>query len=255
MVVPGTRTLEEVFDEPSGSLGPQLAERLPLTVRPPVRRRVLQGLVLLCLVPRVFAAARSDILCFDTVSYFECARYLERGEFGAAFHWLGINLYPMILMWLNRIPSPYDLFTWGKVFSVAMSTLAVLPLYGWVRRQVDEPTAIISSMLYAIHPVIIWNSPLVIRDPLFWFLMLMVLYAGWRAVMEIRLALFLICGLLLATAIHVRSEGWLLVVPLVLWPVFRLRHVPGWRIRLCIGGITALACIPLLIVVLNALFC
>lgn len=213
---------------------------------------VLAGLVLLCLVPRVYAAVEQDILCFDTVSYLQSARCLERGDATGAFKWMGINLYPLILTWLHRLP--LDWFVAGKVFSVAMATLAVLPLYGWARRQFNEPTAILSGLLYAVHPLLIWDSPLVIRDPLFWFLFCGVLYVGWRAVTEVRLGLFLIQGLLLTMAIHVRSEGWLLLVPWLSWLTFRLPHVAGRRIRLGAGGAVSLAVIPLTIVLLNGLF-
>ena len=82
-------------------------------------------------------------------------------------------------------------------------------------------------------------SPLTIRDPMFWFLFLLTLYWGWRAVVEVRIGLFCAAGIACALAIHTRTEGLLLLAPLGLWVMFRWPAVAGCRLRLVLGGLLA----------------
>ena len=46
-----------------------------------------------------------------------------------------------------------------------MSSLTVLPLFGWTRRQFDDRLATIACLLYAVHPKLIEWSPELVRDP------------------------------------------------------------------------------------------
>ena len=132
-----------------------------------------------------------------------------------------------------------------------MSALAVGPLFGWVRRQFSEQVAILACLLYAVHPKLVFYAPLILRDPTFWFLFNLSLYLTWRAVIEIRLWLFLAAGVTLSLAIHTRSEGWLLLGPLVIWAAWRLPAVAGLRGRLVAGAAICLAVIPLFVVLAN----
>jgi len=129
----------------------------------------------------------------------------------------------------------------------------VLPLFGWIRRQFDDRVALVACVLYALHPKLTTTSPLIIRDPTFWFLMNLTIYLAWRSVVEVRCRMFVAAGVALALAIHTRTEGWLLPVPLLLWSAFRLPAVKGRRIRLVVGVMLCLAMIPGYLGLMNAL--
>ncbi|HUT10690.1 MAG TPA: glycosyltransferase family 39 protein [Thermoguttaceae bacterium] len=215
------------------------------------RRRVLLALlVLVCLVPRVWAALRWNILWADTVTYLEATESLERGDLESAFSVLGLNVYPIILLWLRRLD--VDWTAAGEWWSVAMATLAVLPLFGWVRRQFDDRVAAVACLLYALHPKLVAFSPLIIRDPTFWFLFHLTLYLAWRAAVEIRWRLFLAAGAALTLAVHTRSAGWVLLVPVILWPALRVPSAAGRRRRLVLGTMVCVAAIPVSVAVVNA---
>ena len=55
--------------------------------------------------------------------------------------------------------------------------------------------ALAACLCYAFQGKLVANSPLIIRDPTFWFLMALTFYAMWRAVVGIRLGWFLATGL------------------------------------------------------------
>ena len=122
-----------------------------------------------------------------------------------------------------------------------------------VRRQFGERVAILACLLYALHPRLILYSPLILRDPTFWFCFLLALYLQWRAVTELRWWLFLTAGAATLLAIHTRSEGWLLVLPLATWGARRLWVLSTGRLRwrLLGGAFACLAVIPLSTVLVN----
>lgn len=89
-----------------------------------------------------------------------------------------LNIFPVVLLMLHRLG--FDWQTAGEVWNVAMSTAAVLPLVGWIRRQFDQRVAYAAGFLYATHARLIERSPEVIRDPTFWFLFLLTIYCSSR---------------------------------------------------------------------------
>ena len=172
-------------------------------------------LLLLCLVPRAFMAWKIGGMCPDAVIYIQVAKSFDKGLLHEGSHRFGLNLYPAILMLLHRCGLDWELA--GKFWNVTISCLTVLPLYGWVRRQFDDRVALVAGSLYALHAELIRSSPEGIRDPTFWFFMVLALYLSWRAVTEVRLPFFLLGGLALALAAMTRLEGLFLLVPLLLW--------------------------------------
>jgi len=213
------------------------------------RRRLLMLVFLVALLPRAWSAWHWQIICTDGVSYLETADALQQGDFDTAFSYLGLNTYPVVLIWLKQ--SGLDRVWSGKWWSVAMATLAVLPLYGWVRRQFDDRLAVAACMLYAFHPMLTRDAPLLMRDATFWLLFNLTIYLLWRAMTEIRLWVFAASGLAMTLAIHTRSEGWFLLVPAVLWAAFRWPAAAGRRTWLAAGTAGCLAIIPLSVVLVN----
>jgi len=204
---------------------------------------------LIALLPRAWSAWHWEIICTDGVTYLETADALQRGDFDTAFSYLGLNTYPVVLIWLKH--SGLDRVWSGKWWSVAMATLAVLPLYGWVRRQFNDRMAVAACILYAFHPMLIRDAPLLMRDATFWLLFNLTIYLLWRAMTEIRLWLFAASGLVMTLAIHTRSEGWFLLVPAVLWAAFRWPAAAGRKTRLVVGTVACLAIIPLSVLLVN----
>jgi len=176
------------------------------------------GLVALCLLPRAVAAWQWNVLWADAVSYLRAAELLAAGAKDQAFDELGFNLYPVLLSWLQRLPG--NQHAWAEGWSVVAASLAVLPLWGWMRRQFDERIALLGGVLYAFQAKLVVTSPLVIRDPTFWLLITTSLYLLWRAASEQRFRWYLLAAGAVAAACLTRTEGWLLMVPAVGWTLF-----------------------------------
>ncbi len=67
----------------------------------------------------------------------------------------------------------------------------------------------------------------------------------------LRIGLFLAAGLALTLAVHTRTEGWLLLVPLAGWGACRWSSASGHRLRLAVGALLCIAVIPAVVTVVN----
>lgn len=225
--------------------------REPVALRPTLTTdwRVPVGLVLACLVPRALMSLKIASVCPDGTLYIRLAEALGNGNLHAGLHEMSVNTYPLVLMFLHGIGLDWEVA--GKLWGVLMASLAVLPLWGFVRRQCDDRVALVAALIYAFHPRLIEASPELIRDPTFWFVFALTLYLVWRAVTEVRLGLFLLSGLTFGLAFLTRVEGLFLLIPLVLWTVHRLLALERGRARLALGAALAVLLIPALLVVVN----
>ena len=151
-----------------------LALPQPERLRLPPAGWLLAAMVLLCLVPRVMMALRLTSVCPDGVIYIHAAKALDAGNLRLAFRDLDLNIYPIIIAALHRLGLEWELgaMLWG----VTISSLVVLPLWGWIRRQFDDRVALLACMLYAVHPKFIEWSPEVMRDPTFWMFFILAIY-------------------------------------------------------------------------------
>jgi hypothetical protein len=221
----------------------------------------LAGLVLVCVALRAAMAWRIPSLTPDSAVFIRSAQALEAGDLRSATTEIELNTYPWILMLLHRAGLGWE--PAGVLWGVMISSLVVLPLFGWVRRQFDDQVALAACLLYAVQPKMIEWGPEIMRDSTFWFLMVLVLYLLWRAVTEIRLLWFTLAGIGIILACFTRFEGLFLLIPLGLWSFWRwLALCPkkgtvpflGSRGRLilglglCLGLVPALATAAMLLV-------
>lgn len=229
-------------------LSNRLSQPGPERVALPPARMLLAALVLVALVPRLVMAWKLDVLCVDGTLYVKLAQALEQGDLTRALH-LQLNIYPAIMAVLHRLGLSWELASesWG----VLVSTLTVLPLFGWVRRQFNDRVATIACLLYAVHPELIEWSPEMVRDPTFWFLVPLALYTSWRAVTEISLFYFLLTGVCIALAALTRFEGLFVIIALSGWTVLRYRALAAGRAKLVSGYLVGLFGLPLLLLAVN----
>jgi hypothetical protein len=215
----------------------------------PWRPWTLALLLLACLIPRAVAAWNWDVLWGDSLHYLHASVALEQGDFNAGLGEFGLNIYPLILIPLRHLGIDWQIA--GKYFGVLVASLTVVPLWGWLRRMFDDRLAVMACLVYALHGKLIAISPLIIRDSTFWLLLALALYFAWRAVGELRMGFFFMAGVALTLAVFTRTEGWLLLIPLVGWAACRWATAKGKRVRLLAGTLLCMAVIPAAVTVVN----
>jgi hypothetical protein len=206
-------------------------------------------LLLACLIPRAVAAWYCDVLWSDSLHYMHASLALENGDFQEGFAEFGLNVYPLLLIPLRHLGIDWQIA--GTWFNVLAASCAVVPLWGWLRRMFDDRLAVMACLVYALHGKLIAISPLIIRDATFWLLLLLTLYYFWRAIGELRMGFFLAAGMVLTLAVHTRTEGWLLLIPLLGWGACRWPTAKGRRLRLAVGALLCLAVIPTVVTAVN----
>lgn len=206
------------------------------------RPGLLSALLLLCFVPRLWMAIWLTTVCPDAPVYIHRAEAIDRGDWDAGLNHMRVNPLPFALAGLHRLGFDWEMA--GKVWGLTMSTLVILPLFGWARRQFNDRIATLACVLYAIHPGLIERSPEILREPTFWFLTELSLYFSWRAASEARLRTFLLSGSVLMLAVLTRFEGVFLFLPLLGWTLARLLLPAAPRRRLCLGLLVAVIGIP-----------
>src|SRR5437868_9313526 len=110
----------------------QLSDRKPIRLILTGAGARLTFLFLLALVPRVWVAGRIDALCNDAVVYIGKAQQIEQGTARPAHDGYDLNTYPLVLCAWHRSGLDWEMA--AKVWGVLAGSLAVLPLFGWVRR-------------------------------------------------------------------------------------------------------------------------
>src|SRR4051794_7311668 len=120
LLAPAAKTFENGLTSPK--------PRAPLAPA----KLLLAGLFVAALIPRLLMAARVDVLCPDGVFYICVADALEQGNIEQGLAPTHLNTYPLALAALHHAGVPWE--TAGKFYGVLLSTLVVLPLFGWLRR-------------------------------------------------------------------------------------------------------------------------
>lgn len=214
----------------------------PLRAPQPRCGWLLAALFLLCLVPRVLMAWQISVMSTDGAFFIGLAQRIEQGVQRVETQY-DLNVYPLVLAWLHRAGLDWE--TAGELWGVLCGSLAVLPLFGWARRQFGQRVAVVACILYAVHPKLIEWTPEVLRESTFWLLLATYVYCLYRAVTEVRLVFFAASGVLWCLAVNTRFEGWFLLLPALLWTAWRGIALRAARVRLVLGLTLVVACYPL----------
>jgi len=211
--------------------------------------RGLIGLMLLTLIPRLTLALKSLPPCNDAFYYFETAAHLDQNHFETALLVFSFNIYPWLLLGIHRLG-----FGWihaGLIVSLASSCLTILPLHGWIRRMFDPTTALVSCLLFAMHPLAALSGFEATREAFFWLCYSTALYFLRSGLDQFRLRDLFGGGLAFALAVTTRAEGWSLLIPCLGWPLIAtVRNRALWR-RLVLIPLSFVLAFPTFMIVAN----
>lgn len=210
---------------------------------------VLTALILLTIVPRIIMCLQVPAACDDGYYYLWVGSMWEQGQTHQALRYLNINVYPLILCGLHRLGLGWA--EAGAFWNVAASGLTILPLYFLIRRLFDDRFATLGCLMFAIHPEFIETSAEPIREPTFWFFLVLSLDLCHRAAVSERFnAITVAAGLAVAAAVHTRTEGWLLVPVAIWWCLFNAPSSVAVSRRAIRAGLI-LAMLPVFLLVIN----
>ena len=181
---------------------------------------IVELTLVLCLSAalRAYVLWNTPIIAKDGMLYVGIARMINHGLWlDLVGDWFLFNPYPALIAWLQRWGLSFDFS--GQLISATASTLAVWPLYLWCRRAFDQQVALLAALTYALHPVMLRFSGQVLREGLYWGLMLWSVYAFWQAAQQRTWWRYVVAGLITTAATLTRMEGAVIFLLGGLWTI------------------------------------
>lgn len=125
---------------------------------------------------RVYACFHTHIINPDGTLYIHQARALYHGLWeqvtscGLSY----LSIYPILIAF--AYPLFQDWILAARSVSVFFGTLTLIPLYLLLRRFFEKETSGLCALIFTLTPFLVGHSADVIRDPVFWFLLMLGLY-------------------------------------------------------------------------------
>ncbi|MBI3089151.1 MAG: glycosyltransferase family 39 protein [Candidatus Tectomicrobia bacterium] len=185
---------------------------VPRVLSAAVARRAwtLVGLLGLAFALRALAGLLVEVISKDGTVYATNGAHLAAGRFSEGLASFFPPGYPIFIALASFVaPSPEAA---GKVVSLLLGTLGLLPLYLLTRRLAGSAAALAACLAYAVHPAAVRYGGEVLSEATYITLLLTGCVAALAAVLEARRPAALLLGGVAAAAYLVRPEGLGLVV-------------------------------------------
>lgn len=167
---------------------------------------------------RFYLAFFSNIITPDGILYIKTARLIELGASKKLMEFTFIHLYPYLVLLAHTIFPDWE--TAGRMVSVFMGSLAVIPLFLLTKRMFGVRIASITALFYIINPRFADYSADVLREPTFWFFSVTALWLAWEGVSRGSLIWIVLSGISTALAAFARIEGVAIFVVIFLWIIW-----------------------------------
>ncbi len=220
-------------------------------------RQVAVFVFLLAFLPRLSPALSTFYPIPDSFEYLNIARHVARGEgpllsikgrlldqapvirSGACCRFLG---FPLVAGGVLKIADSPQMV---QLFNAVLTSAALALLFLVFDRLFDRRVALLAAILLSFHPQVFFLSIVVLTEPLFLFLISLLLLPVVTRREKGGVA-YALAGLLLGLAVLVRPTAIILLPALVLYMLL-VRKERGWPLKLgfLVGGLAAVL-LPLL---------
>jgi 4-amino-4-deoxy-L-arabinose transferase-like glycosyltransferase len=189
------------------------------------RRKVAAWVTLVILLGgglRLFSFAQDDVINPDGIVYIQQAKALHYGLFHLVTSCVSsVSVYPVVIEAGYRLVGDWVLS--ARIISLLAGTLVLIPLYGLLRRFHDWSISGLALLVFALNPAFVGWSHSVIRDPIFWFLLVLGIYFFVLQMEEPKKRHLVLSGLWLLLASCARIEA----VVFIFLSFFFLMFFPG----------------------------
>jgi len=167
---------------------------------------------------RFYLAYFSNVITPDGILYIKTAKLIELGESNKLMEFTFIHLYPFFVLLVHKIIPDWELA--GRMTSVLMGSLAVIPFFLLIKGIFDIRIAAVSSFFYAISPRLADYSSDVLREPTFWFFSIMALWLAWEGISRGRLLYIVFSSISTGLSAFARIEGIAVFILIFLWIIW-----------------------------------
>ena len=192
--------------------------------------------VLLAIGVRAWVAVDQQVVFNDGPQYMASARLFAEGQLGAA---LAGPFHPLTAFLIAVTSSLFGigLETAGRILSVLSGGVAAAALYLLARDQFDERVALVSALIFAVHPQLVEAASNVQSDGIYLALLLVGALLAWRALLSGRFVHGLGAGVASGLAYLARPEGLAVGVILGMWLIAdAVSRRTSWRRLMSVGA-------------------
>jgi len=190
---------------------------MPLSVK-------LGLLVLITLLTRILALFQTPIISTDGVFYIQAAKLFSEGRYAEIGRF---DLFPLMLLLVHKIIGDWELS--GRLISITLGTLTVVPVFLLGRSLYNEKAGWLSALFYMTLPDFLKYDSDVLRDPTSWFFIATTLYLVWEGLKKNRLGLIGLASVSAGLGAVTRVEGFIVWGALAIFAAFR--KVPTVSLR------------------------
>lgn len=184
---------------------------LPLSLK-------LALLILITLLTRIVAFLQPQIISNDGVFYIQIAKLFSEGKYEEISNTY-FNFYPLLLFFIQKLIGDWELS--GKLISLTLGTLTVVPVFLLGRSLYNEKVGWLSSLFYIILPNFLKYNSDVLRDPTSWFFMALTLWLVWDGIQKNRSIFLGLASISGGLGALTRVEGFVLWGALAIFTAFR----------------------------------
>ncbi|HZV80790.1 MAG TPA: glycosyltransferase family 39 protein, partial [Geobacteraceae bacterium] len=188
---------------------------------------IIASLVLLAFAFRIYSLQFFHVISTDGTGYVDAARALGRGNLTG----IGINGFYSVMIWVaSRVITDLELA--GRVVSILLGSLLIVPLYLLGRDVFSRQVAFCASLLAVVWPPLVSSSCEVMTQASYDVIQLTGIYLVWRMFRQPSATTGALAGLCIGLTYLTRPEGVLLflLVPLP-FLFFRHREIRGnWSV-------------------------
>ena len=194
---------------------------------------------------RFYLLLFSNVITPDGILYIKFAKLIESGELKGVSEISFIHLYLFLVVLVHKIFPDWEMA--GRMVSVLMGSLTVVPLFLLTRRMFGVRIASITALFYIINPRLADYSADVLREPTFWFFSITALWLAWEGVSRNNLIWIILSNVSTALAAFARIEGVALFFVIPLWIIWYFSKVKPDTKKLFFHLIVYIFTIPVLL--------
>lgn len=136
------------------------------------------------------------------------------------YRFVEVPIFNAIHASLYKAYPVFSLEKWGRLLSAAVSTISIVFMYLLGRRYLGEIGGLLSAFLFAFLPFNIYFSRVILPDPLCVTLSLAFLWAYTKWLVEKKVQLLVLSGILFALALLVKPYAIFFAIPAI-WLTFK----------------------------------
>ena len=200
-------------------------------------------------VVRLYLVFFSNVITPDGILYIKITKLIESGDWKKAseFSFGGksdIHLYLFLLSFFHKVIPDWELA--GRMVSVLMGSLAVIPFFLLIKGIFDIRIAAISSLFYIISPRLADYSSDVLREPTFWFFSITALWLAWGGISRRSLPYLILSSFFTGLSIFTRIEGFSILAVIFLWIIWHYWKRDSDYRRLLLSLLVFIIALPVL---------